>query len=329
VDLFVGGRVIQGKYPVTPESFILQNQGGRFQNITGKLAPDLSHIGMVTDAAWTDVNGDGWEDLVVIGEFMPIEVFLNNQGQHFTRATTASFATPLSGLWNKMVVHDFDRDGDEDILVGNLGLNTQLRASPEEPITVVYKDFDNNGSMDPILTQYIQGKPYPFPSRDELLDQLYGMRSKYTDYASYADVQLNNIFSSSDLKEAGTLQATTLESVYLENVGGKFVAHTLPASAQFAPIYAITLIDYNKDGNMDVILGGNQSSIRIRMGVIDANFGQLLEGDGKGNFKPVSQQQSGLTITGDTKSLDIIEINGTYYLLVGINNVGIEAYKLN
>lgn len=329
LDLFVGGRVIPGKYPVIPESFLLQNNAGRFENIAPSKAPDVSHIGMVTDATWSDVNGDSWEDLIVIGEFMAVEVFLNNQGKSLDRATEKFFDTPLTGLWSRMVVHDFDQDGDEDLIVGNLGLNTQLRASVEQPITLVFKDFDNNGSVDPILNHYIQGKSYPFASRDELLDQMYSMRSKYTNYASYANAQLSNIFSANDLKDATVLKATVLESIYLENKGNKFVRHALPAAAQFAPLYAMTLIDYNKDGNMDLILGGNQSSIRIRMGVIDANFGQLFEGDGKGNFTYIPQAKSGLTTIGDIKSLQIMNVRDDLYLLIGVNNVGVEAYKLN
>ena len=228
-----------------------------------------------------------------------------------------------------MIVHDFDHDGDEDIIAGNLGLNTQLRATVDEPITLVYKDFDNNGSIDPLLNQFIQGKSYPFASRDELLDQMYSMRSKYTTYASYATAQLNTIFSANDLKDASVLKATILETIYLENTGSKFITHKLPSAAQFAPVYAISLLDYNKDGNMDFVLGGNQSSIRIRMGVIDANFGQLFEGDGKGNFAYVPQSKSGLKITGDIKSLQWINVNGVQYLLAGINNYGVEVYKLN
>jgi hypothetical protein len=328
LDLFLGGRVIPGQYPVTPESFLLVNNGGKFENAIGAAAPDLQHIGMVTDARWMDVNKDGWDDLVVIGEFMSVEVFINENGKKLSRKTDAYFDSSLKGIWSRMAVYDFDHDGDDDIIVGNLGLNTQMRASQQEPVTLVYKDFDNNGSIDPILTHYIMGKPYPFASRDELLDQIYGMRSKYTDYASYAEVQLKDIFSASDLKDAQQLSATTLETVYLENKRDKFVAHRLPAEAQFSPIYAIALMDFNQDGNMDVVLGGNQSSIRIRMGVIDANFGQLLQGDGKGNFKHVSQRESGLTFTGDTKSLKVITIDGERFMLVGVNNVGVETYKL-
>jgi hypothetical protein len=232
-------------------------------------------------------------------------------------------------MWNKMTVYDFDHDGDEDIIVGNLGLNTQLHATSKEPLTLVFKDFDKNGSIDPIMTYYVQGKSYPIPSRDELLDQMYSMRSKYTSYAAYADAELNTIFSSNDLKDAEVLEVNTLESVYLENKQKKFVPHTLPPQAQFSPVYAIDLVDYNKDGNMDLILGGNQSSIRIRMGVIDANFGQLYKGDGKGNFEYVPQTESGLSTPGDAKSLKTIKINDDQYLMIGINNVGVQMYKLN
>lgn len=329
LDLFVGGRVIPGKYPVTPESFLLRNNGGRFENITAAMASDLVRPGMVTDALWIDLNADGWDDLVVAGEFMAIEVFLNREGKKLERASDKFFEAPLAGMWTRIMAHDFDHDGDVDLVAGNLGLNTQLRASTTEPITLVYKDFDNNGSIDPMLCHYIQGKSYPFASRDELLDQIYSMRSKFTSYASYADAQLNNVFSAADLKTAQTLTATILESVYLENKQGKFVPHVLPSPAQFAPLYAMTLVDYNKDGNMDLLLGGNQSSIRIRMGVIDANFGQLLEGDGKGNFTYVPQPRSGLSTTGDMKSMEMINVNGEAYLLTGINNVGIQTYKLN
>lgn len=178
------------------------------------------------------------------------------------------------------------------------------------------------------MTLFIEGQEYPFASRDELLDQIYSLRSKYTNYASYSDAKLQDIFLKSELKDAKILRATTLESIYLENRNGKFIKHELPIQAQFTPTYAITLIDYNKDGNMDFLLHGNQSSIRIRVGVIDASFGQLFEGDGKGGFQYISQADSGLTTTGDVKSCSVMTIGGETYLLVGINNVGIQTYKL-
>jgi len=329
VDLFAGGRVIPGKYPVTPESFLLRNNNGKFENISAAASPDIAHIGMVTDALWTDFNGDHWEDLIVIGEFMAIEVFVNHEGKKFERITDKVFDQPIPGMWTTMAMHDFDGDGDDDFIIGNLGLNTQLRASATQPVTLVFKDFDKNGSIDPMLCQYIQGVSYPFASRDELLDQFYGFRSKFTSYASYAGAKLENIFSEADLKDAGSLKVTMLESIYLENKQGRFVVHPLPQQAQFAPLYAIALLDINKDGKMDFVASGNQSSIRIRMGVIDANFGQVFEGDGKGNFNYVLQADSGMTIIGDAKSMKSIKVNGNEYLLIGINNIGVETYKLN
>ena len=324
LDLFIGGRVIPGNYPSTPESFLLRNNGGRFEKIT---PPALAHIGMVTDALWLDIDGDKQKDLVIAGEFMRLEIFLNKKGE-LHQATDQFFDKPLTGLWTRMLAHDFDHDGDEDLIIGNLGLNTQLHASAQEPLTLVYKDFDKNGSVDPMLICYTQGKPYPFASRDELLDQMYSLRSKFTSYAAYANAQLNDIFSPAELQDAGTLQATTLESIYLENKDGKLIPHALPVQAQYAPLHALTTIDYNHDGHMDLVVAGNQSAIRIRMGVIDANFGQLFQGDGKGNFIYVPQTASGLSITGDTKSLNILDIKGEVYLLAGVNNVGISTYKL-
>ena len=330
LDLFVGGRVVPGQYPVTPESFFLENKGkGVFENVIQSKAKELSRIGMVTDASWSDVNGDGWPDLILVGEFMPIEIFINKGGKSLERATGNFFDKPLAGMWNKVRLFDFDNDGDDDIIAGNFGLNSQLHASEKEPVSIFYKDFDKNGSIDPIMTVFIEGVEYPFASRDELLDQMYSMRSKYTNYESYSDAKLQDIFSKSDLKDVKTLRATTLETIYLENRNGKFIQHKLPIEAQFTPVYAITPFDYNQDGKMDLLLHGNQSSIRIRMGVIDASFGQLFEGDGKGGFRYISQSESGLTSVGDVKSSSIMTINNETYLLVGINNVGLEMYKLN
>ncbi len=330
LDLFVGGRVVPGQYPEIPESFLLENKGkGIFENVIQIKSKGLSQIGMVTDAAWSDVNGDGWHDLILVGEFMPIEIYSNKGGKTFERATSNFFDSPLNGMWNKLTLYDFDQDGDEDMLAGNFGLNSQLSASEKEPVSIFYKDFDKNGSIDPIMTVFIEGQEYPFASRDELLDQIYSMRSKFTNYESYSEARLQTIFSKNDLKDAKILRATTLETVYLENRKGKFIRHQLPAEAQFSPVYAITPIDYNKDGKMDFLLHGNQSSIRIRMGVIDASFGQLFEGDGTGGFRYISQTDSGLTSVGDVKSCQAITINNEIYLLVGINNVGVETYKLN
>lgn len=330
LDLFVGGRVVPGRYPEPAASYLLVNDGlGKFADQTKPVAPELQKPGMITDAAWMDLNKDGWPDLILIGEFSPIRVFINKNGKELSEATAQYLPDSPKGLWTRLAVADFDHDGDDDILAGNFGSNSQLKASEKEPLTLTYKDFDKNGSVEPILSSYIQGVPYPFVSRDELLDQMYSMRRKFTNYASYADAQVTSIFSPEDLQDASSLTASTLETVYLENTNGQLVVHALPVEAQFAPVYAIRVLDYNNDGHPDFLLGGNQSAIRIRLGVMDANYGQLYEGDGKGHFKYIAQAQSGLQLTGDCKSLQTIQIGKSVYVLAGMNNAGIETYQLH
>lgn len=328
-DLFIGGRIVPGFYPVTPQSYLLINDGkGNFSNALSEYAPQLERLGMITDAAWTDLNRDSYPDLIVTGEYMPVHVFLNRAGKTLSMATQEYFDKQDNGLWNTLAAADFDRDGDVDLLAGNVGLNSQLNASEAQPLTLWYKDFDKNGSIDPVLIRYIEGKPFPFASRDEMVDQVYALRKKFSTYASYANATLEDIFPEADIKSADKLSATELRTVYYENKGGKFVKRILPEEAQYAPVYAIQLLDYNKDGNLDFILAGNQRAIRIRLGLMDANYGQLFEGDGKGNFKYVPQSVSGLSNTGDVKSMKVIQINGEEYLLSGVNNVGVRAYKL-
>lgn len=330
LDLFVGGRVIPGQFPKSPKSWLMRNDGnGKFEDVISEFIPELEFGGMVTDAIWTDLNGDGEQDLIVVGEYMPIRIFINQEGKRFEEATSQYFDTPLEGLWSKTEMADFDGDGDNDFIVGNLGLNSQLRASKAEPLRLVFADFDGNSSIDPILTQFIQGVEYPFPSRDELLDQMYNLRSKFTTYESYADAKLNNIFDKDQLSKASNLQATELRTLYLENKDGKLVPKALPLQAQFTPVYAISVLDVDRDGHLDIILGGNQNSSRLRIGVMDSNFGQLFKGDGKGNFQFVPQKQTGLNFMGDVKSLEIIKAGNLEYLLVGINNQGLDTYLWN
>ncbi|MEB2784822.1 VCBS repeat-containing protein [Algoriphagus persicinus] len=330
LDLFVGGRVVPGQFPKSPKSLLLMNDGtGKFVDVISEIIPELEFGGMVTDATWTDLDGDGKQDLIVIGEYMPIRIFLNKGGKRFEEATSRYFDSPLEGLWSAIAMADFDGDGDMDFIVGNFGLNSQLRASNSEPIKLVFADFDENSSIDPILTQYIQGVEYPFASRDELLDQMYNLRSKFTNYESYADAKLSNIFSKDQLSKASTLQATELRTLYMENKNEKLIPHALPMQAQFTPVYAISVLDIDQDGHLDFILGGNQNSSRLRIGVMDSNFGQLFKGDGKGNFQFVPQKKSGLNFMGDVKSMEIIKAGKLDLLFVGVNNHGLDAYLWN
>jgi len=330
IDLFVGGRVIPGEFPAPPTSYLLVNDGtGKFADVTSAYSPELGKIGMVTDAQWIDLNGDGFQDLVVVGEFMPIEVFINENGGKLRKATNEFFEKPLYGMWSKLALGDFDKDGDLDFLVGNFGLNTQLKASDAEPITLFYDDFDDNGSIDPILSLYILGESYPFLSRDELLDQMYGMRSKFTTYESFANAKLADILTKQQLQNAQQLQVTTLNTIYLENKNGRLTPHELPMETQLAPVFAISVMDYTRDGNLDFILGGNQNATRLRLGLMDANFGQVYAGDGKGKFRYMLQKESGLRFLGDVKSMLPIKMAHLDVLMVGINNQGVEWYLLN
>jgi enediyne biosynthesis protein E4 len=330
IDLFVGGRVVPGEFPEVPRSYLLMNDGtGKFTDVTATYSKELEKIGMVTDAQWIDLNADGFPDLVVVGEYMPIEIFINENGTTLRKATDEFFEKPLYGLWSKLALGDFDKDGDLDLIVGNFGLNSQLRASDTEPLTLVYDDFDKNGSIDPIMSLYILGESYPFLSRDELLDQMYGMRSKFTTYESFANAKLSDILTKQQLQNAMELKVTTLNTLYLENRSGKLVPHDLPGEAQFAPIYAISVMDYTNDGNLDFILGGNQNAARLRLGLIDANFGQVFAGDGRGNFRFIPQKDSGLRFLGDVKSMLPIKMAHLDILMVGINNQGVNAYLLN
>lgn len=329
-ELFVGGRVMPGEYPVPQESYILhQDRPAHYKNIAPTLSPEMKSAGMVTDAVWIDLNNDSWPDLIIAGEFMPLRVFINEKGKKLTEATGSWFSENEGGLWNKITVADFDHDGNMDLLAGNLGTNSQLKSSATEPLQLTFWDFDNNGTIDPILTYYLQGKSYPFASRDEVIGQINILRKKFPDYESYANATLADIFTPADLKGASTLSAGELRTVLYKNTGTKFEKRLLPPEAQFSPVYAIETLDFNKDGNPDFILAGNQSANCVKIGVTDASYGQLFEGDGKGNFRYISQTVSGLSITGDVKSMKIVTIKGNRYLLAGINNFGVVTYRLN
>lgn len=325
-DLFVGGRMIPGRYPETPTSFLLINDGqGRFRDQINSLAPELQNWGMVTDAAWFDLDQDKKEELIVVGEWQPVAIFSLENGK-LNNTTSSYFDKPYKGWWNTIEIADLNQDQKPDLLVGNMGTNAQFRVSPKEPAEMYFKDFDNNGSVDPIFCFYIQGNSYPYVTRDELLQQLSGLRSKYTSYKSYANATIDDIFKANELRSAGHLSANHLETtLFLSNKEGKFETKPLPVQAQYAPVYTITVLDYNKDGNADVLLCGNNSHSKLRLGKFDANYGTLLKGDGKGNFEFIKQPESGFQLKGDVRS--VVDINGT--LLFGINQGEIVSYTLN
>ena len=324
IDLFVGGRNIPGQYPETPPSYLLVNDGkGNFTDKISQLAPQLQHAGMITDAAWLDINNDKKPDLVVVGEWMPVTIMINANGK-LENKTKDYFSKDYSGWWNKLLVDDLNGDGKPDLVIGNMGFNTQCKVNDKEPAEIYYKDFDNNGSIDPMLCFYIQGKSYPYVSRDELLDQMSIMRTRFTDYKSYANAGIKDIFSEEEMKDAKHLQANHLATTYFETgADGKFHEKALPFQAQFSQVFTITSIDYDRDGNKDLILCGNINHARLSFGKCDANYGMLLKGDGKGGYIYINQQQSGFNIWGDVRS--VLNINNI--LLFGINQSNLKAYK--
>ena len=330
LDLFIGGRVVPGKYPLSPGSRILLNDGkGHFSDATERIAPALAKLGMVTDAVWIDLDHDKRPDLVVVGEWMPVTVFHNANG-HLEDASAKYIRFPSTGWWNRVAAADLDGDGDEDLILGNQGLNNQFRASGQEPLTLYYKDFDNNGIIDPIFCYYIGGVSYPAASRDDLTGELPLLKKKFIEYHTYADATIHDLFSDAELKDAGLLKTETLQSVWLENKGDSgFLERPLPQEAQYGPIYAILAEDINGDGKKDLVLAGSNQWTRIRFGRYRAGHGVLLLNDGKGGFNYVPPYRSGLHLRDDIRG--VVELrNGTSAhskkLIFGVNDGAAKIY---
>lgn len=323
LDLFVGGRSYPGKYPTPTSSFILENDGkGIFKNVTASILAIQNKLGMVTDALWTDFNSDGKPDLLVVGEYMPIRAF-ENLGGVLKEVSSNSGLGNSEGWWNTIKEGDFDNDGDMDYILGNFGLNSQLKASVNEPITLIAKDFDGNGTLDPILCSYNMGESYPVFSKDDMSNQLTFLKSKYVSYSEFADKKITDMFSTSDLKDAIQLKANTLASGYLENLGNnKFKLHELPFMAQIAPVYGISIQDFNNDKNLDVILAGNFYGTRVKYGRYDASKGTVLLGNGKGQFNALSNIESGIDLQGEIRDINSVKTTGGKRILIFARNNG-------
>jgi hypothetical protein len=308
LDIFVGSRVVPARYPESPGSLLLINNGkGVFTNAPGALRMSLDSLGMVTDAAWIDIDNDGWKDLIVCGEWMKLHLLSNKNGK-LTDLSDQYFPDTLKGWWNRLQLTDMDGDGDMDLIAGNWGLNSPLKVSKSEPAIMFFNDFDNNGSIDPLICYYIQGKSYPMASRDEMTDQMVSLRQKFPTYASYSNTTIEDILRPEQLKSAKQLSANHFETTYFENDHGVFKAKELPLQANFFPVYAISTGDFDHDGKQDILLAGNTDHARIKLGKIDAGYGVLLKGDGKGHFEYVPQLKSGLSVKGCTR--DIIKLKG-------------------
>ena len=329
VDLFIGSRLIPGQYPLSPSSYILENDGeGNFINATQKIASELQNIGMVTDALWTDYDQDEDLDLMLVGEWMPI-TFLENTNGKLTH-NSSLITHNSSGWWNTLVAADMDKDGDMDYIAGNFGHNAQIKVNEKEPVSIMIKDFDNNGKIDPIISYYTNGKSWPMLPKDDLLGQLPSLKKKFLFYKDYANASIDNLFTPAELADAKKLEAYTFATSFIENKGnGNFEIKALPQAAQYAPTYSILTEDFNKDGHLDILLGGNLMETRVQFGRYDASKGTLLLGDGKGDFKLAKNSEIGLKIKGAVRDMSIIKIKGEAYILVAKNNGEVQILKLD
>ncbi len=322
VDLFVGGRVVAREYGRTPNSHLLRNEGGRFTDATAELSRELAKTGMVTDAVWTDVDTDGRLDLVVVGEWMPPRVF--RQGSSGFDPFDAGF-NALEGWWTSVAAADLDEDGREDLIFGNLGQNSRLRANHDEPVQLYMGDLDGDGDEERILTSYRKGVSYPLEMRDELLTAFPSLAQQLPTYRAYGDKQIQDLFPRRDIDRADVLEARTFTTSFAMSLGdGAFEVADLPVEAQFTPIRSILVHDFNRDGNEDMLLGGNFFGVPPVRGRYDAGYGTYLSGDGSGGFKAISPAKSGLWLEGEIRKLRLITTNRGLVIVAARNDDSLQ-----
>jgi ASPIC and UnbV/FG-GAP-like repeat len=340
LDLFVAGRVDPWHYPRPVSSFIFRNDTKdghiKFTDVTNTVAKDLLNIGLVCDAIFSDFDNDGWTDIILAGEWMPV-TFLKNDKGVFKNVTASSGISKQTGWWNTIASGDFDNDGDIDYIVGNLGENSFYKASDQYPVSIYAKDFDNNGSYDafpslylPVSQQYREKKEFPAQTRDDIVKQMIGMRSNFQNYKSFANATMDKLFTKEQLKDALILKANNFRSCYLKNDGkGKFSISPLPLPAQLSVLNGMAVEDFDGDGNLDVVINGNDYGAEVSVGRYDALNGLLLKGDGKGNFSTASILESGIFIPGNGKALVKLRTQKGKYLLVASQNKGpLKAFEL-
>jgi enediyne biosynthesis protein E4 len=337
LDLFVGGRVMPGKYPMPVSSYILRNDSKKempkFTDVTKEVAPSLINSGLTCDMLWTDYDNDGWVDVMLAGEWMPPTILKNNSGR-FENVTSAAGLAGATGWWNSLVAGDFDNDGDIDYVAGNMGLNSFYKASPLYPAKVYAFDYNDDGGYDAIPTVFLPSlngelKEFPAFGRDDMIKQMIGFKARFTNYRNYAVVPFTMILSKEEIKKSLQLQATTFSSCFIKNNGkGHFEIQPLPVAAQLSSIFGMIADDLDGDSNLDIIINGNDYGTEISTGRYDAFNGLVLKGDGKGNFTALQPGQSGFYVPGDGKSMLYLKtVKGQPLLLAAQNQGPLLAFE--
>ena len=277
----------------------------------------------------SDVDGDNDEDLLVVGEFMPVKVFINEVGK-FIDQTVQSGLGKSNGWWNRLEAADVDKDGDIDFVIGNHGKNSRFRASVNKPVCMYVNDFDQNGTIEQLICTYNGDKSYPMALRHDLVSQVPSLKKKYLKYENYKNQTITDIFSPEQLRGALKLEAYEFSTSILINDGkGKFTLKALPVEAQFAPVFGIELADFDMDGSTDILLGGNFYKSKPEVGRYDASYGLLLQGNGKGDFTSRSARESGIRIEGEVRDIISMRAGKETLILVARNNEAIVTYKTN
>lgn len=331
LDVFVGGRLIPANYPYPVNSYLLENisKPGRpqfkIQNQSSKL---FAKLGLVTTSLWLDYDNDGWDDLFVSGEWMPITVFKNEKGR-FKNVTDDLGLSDTVGWWFSLSSGDFDKDGDLDIICGNLGLNYKYKANKEETFDIYLNDFDGNNINDIVLSYYNDGKKYPVRGRECSAQQMPNIKKKYETYNEFSTATLTDVYDENKLESAVHYQVKSFASIYLENVNNNFKQHILPNEVQISPLNQILVNDFDNDGNLDAVVAGNLFASEVETPRADAGYGMFLKGNGKGKLQPIESKVSGLFTNGDVKDLAQIKVKNTNYIISVKNSDFIQFIKIN
>lgn len=329
VDLFVGGRTRAVGYPLSPRSYLLENTGEDFQDVTASVAPSLRRPGMVADARWTDLTGNGTKELVLAGEWMPLRVFEQGEDGTFSDRTRQFGLSQSNGWWNRLQFADFDGDGNLDVIAGNRGENAQIKARPDAPASIYAGDFNGDGQVEPIMSHYIQGTEYPVPRRNRIMDELSLLQARFQTFESYASATMDDVLTERQRKETTRFQAHTFTtSVFEQKDDGTFKRHDLPSESQFSPTRGIVIHDVNEDGRPDVLMAGNDFTVRKPWGPSDAGKGLLLINEGDFTFDPQRPSESGFYAPGDVRDLVLVPTSKNPFVVVGNNDGPLDLFEL-